>query len=135
MDIGRRIYLRDLPRNEKNGTFDKEKMSIICQIPVESIEFYIDSQDNRVLYSINRHDFNATEIFIESMYRWIKKRKMMERPKEVEPIHSPFTANLCPKCKANLGGKLIDDCYFENPYYSKCPNCGTPLKKLDWQKG
>lgn len=135
MDIGEKIYLRDLPRDDKSGTLDKKKMSVICQIPVERIEFYVDFQGNMVLYSINNNDSDATEIFIERISKWIKKRKELEYPKEMEPIHSPFTANLCPKCKANLGCKKIDSCYFENPYYPKCPNCGTPLKRLDWQKG
>ena len=43
-----------------------------------------------------------------------------------QPISKSWSPNLCPHCKADLGG-VCDDGYYENPRYERCPVCGQRL--------
>lgn len=45
-------------------------------------------------------------------------------PKQL--IKEKWCPNLCPTCKADLGGEC-DDGYYENPYYEYCPHCGKKI--------
>lgn len=118
------ISIHQLPKTE-DGSVDYEKLKLICQLDVR--EIYYDEYDEEVS-SINGN-VSDTKRFVETFSKYLRLTKL----KEVSPISAPFSANRCPKCNANLGGKKIDECFYENPYYPKCPNCGVLLKRFSWQ--
>lgn len=118
-----KIKCSDLPK--KNLEYDFDTLERICQMQIKEILF------NDCTGEIKRvNDNDKDTLMFEEIY---SKYLRLTKYKEIEPIHSPFAANRCPRCNANLGGKKIDGIYYENPYYPKCPNCGVMLKRLDWQ--
>lgn len=118
------ISIHQLPKTN-DGKIDYEKLKLICQLDICDV-FY--DEWNETISSING-SITDTKRFMETFSKYLRLTKL----KEVSPISAPFSANRCPKCNANLGGKKIDECFYENPYYPKCPNCGVPLKRLSWQ--
>lgn len=113
-----------LPRKE-NGSIDVKMIMLICQTCIVNLK--IDKG-----YVVEVIDFNGEDI-TEYFAKCILRYKESLDGEKATPISSPFTANKCPSCNANLGGKLLKGGVFENPYFSKCPVCGTKLKKLSWQ--
>lgn len=125
------IPIEWLPKTKSCIEPDKEvvdfnKISKICQFRVDEIEYAY----GYVVGIETHYPEIKFEKFCESIKKWYESTK----PNAVYPIAEPFTANRCPKCNANLGGKKIDDCYYENPYYPECPNCHTKFEKFDWQE-
>lgn len=45
-----------------------------------------------------------------------------------EPVREDWEPNRCPTCLGDLGGEVLGDGYYENPYYEWCPRCGQKLK-------
>lgn len=113
-----------------DGTIDIEKTELICQQRIDSLGIMRD--ENGLGYVVEIKP-NKTSKEIDSIIDALKRYKTLINPKEETPIHSVLTANKCPKCGANLGGKLIDDVFYENPYFKECPECGVRLKRLPWQ--
>ena len=113
-----------------DGSIDIEKTEAICQQRIDSVG--ISKNEYSELFVV---DFSPSKNSdeIEKMILALEKYKKMTEVKEETPIHSLFAANQCPKCGANLGGKLIDGAFYENPYFETCPECGVRLKKLPWQ--
>lgn len=52
----------------------------------------------------------------------------LEKDIPKKPIKQNWSPNLCPTCKADLGGKCNDG-YYENPRFDRCPECN---QKLDY---
>lgn len=48
-----------------------------------------------------------------------------------KPVQAKWEPNLCPACRADLGGEC-DDGYYANPWFDRCPECG---QKLDYKEG
>ena len=48
-----------------------------------------------------------------------------------KPIREMWNPNLCPTCRADLGGRCNDG-YYDNPWFDRCPECG---QKLDYEEG
>lgn len=46
------------------------------------------------------------------------------------PITKEWNPNRCPSCGADIGGEC-DDGYYDNPHYTRCPECGQKLKWED----
>lgn len=113
-----------------DGSIDIEKTEVICQQRIDSVG--ISKNENCELFVVDFSPSKTNEE-IEKIISALEKYKLLTEIKEETPIHSTFSANQCPKCGANLGGKLIDGAFYENPYFETCPECGVRLKKLPWQ--